>query len=763
MIVHGEMILRNLYYGIEEAHGYGHCFNVAYVPDAFGQNCQMPQLYNGFGIDKVLFVRGIDTRKIPKDHFIWRGEDGSEVYAVHSFGYMTFRNPSDDVNKNMEYLDDFEKKLAKRNDSGTIILLNGFDQYPIRKDIVSIVDALKEKGYEIGFESLEKTLEDLSKQKDLPVYTGEMICGETTRAHRSIYSSRADIKILNSKIENELIRKAEPLQAFSYELLGHHEKAYLKRLYKIVMENDAHDSSGCCNSDNVNAQIKAKYEYVLNGAEEYIALTKRLIGQHIAQGTYDFQVYNYLPYERTEELAFELYVPFKNFELVSSKGEHFLTVIDEIEEVKHSSDGPFFTLGLNGVYEDPYAETLYKVKGKAVVKVPSMGYETFTPVRSENRYLYQTLENDVLKLKISDNGTLHISDKKNQKEFEEVLLFEDSGDAGDSYNYSPALHDLYLYSSDEKIENLKIEGNTASYDLKLMVPADLKEREEKKRSKKLDIRVHLELDALRPLIRFRVKVNNTATDHRLRVLLKTGICSEVSHADNLFGEIKRSVYPEDADWKAEKWSEAPCTISPMQSYVYLKNDEKAVAVITDSVKEYEIVGDNYDTIAYTLYRSFPYMGRSDLPTRPGRASGKEEATPDGNLYKEMEFSFAYAFDKDGSEFADLAAQYCTPLDLSQNAKFELSHNDFVINEVKEKKLAKNYSAFSLESENTKLSIYKVGEKEGLLARFYQLEEGNVSLNRKVRVCNLKEEDEKAFDAEKIYPKNAIVTLKWEEE
>lgn len=47
----------------------------------------------------------------------------------------------------------------------------------------------------------------------------------------------------------------------------------------------------------------------------------------------------------------------------------------------------------------------------------------------------------------------------------------------------------------------------------------------------------------------------------------------------------------------------------MQSFVTLEDGQRGIALMTDCVREYQIVGTNLDTIALTLFRSFGYMGR----------------------------------------------------------------------------------------------------------------------------------------------------------
>ena len=146
MVVHGESIVRNLVYGTREAEAYGHCFNVDYAPDCFGQAAQMPQILSGFGIPFAMFKRGIDTSAIPADDFIWESEDGSRVYAYHLLDYLNFRAPVDDVEKNVELAEKLSAAYEPRSLSGHAFLFNGFDQHPLRRDIADVVEAMAAAG-----------------------------------------------------------------------------------------------------------------------------------------------------------------------------------------------------------------------------------------------------------------------------------------------------------------------------------------------------------------------------------------------------------------------------------------------------------------------------------------------------------------------------------------------------------------------------------------------------------------------------------------
>ena len=216
-------------------------------------------------------------------------------------------------------------------------------------------------------------------------------------------------------------------------------------------------------------------------------------------------------------------------------------------------------------------------------------------------------------------------DKLTKHEYTKMLIFEDGADAGDSYDYSSYTHDRLITSEKTVISNLKIEGSYASYELELNIPFDLEGRKANQFDKPLPIAVSLHLVANKPEIKFQVTVANTSTEHRLRVRFSTDLASEDSYADQTFGEIVRPVYlPSVKDWKEKNWNEKPRCIEPMQSYVYLEGEDRKVGLITDGVKEYEIIGEQFDTIAYTLFRSFPKMenqiwriGREGQAANPG--------------------------------------------------------------------------------------------------------------------------------------------------
>ncbi|HEX7715370.1 MAG TPA: hypothetical protein VF531_15240, partial [Bacillota bacterium] len=77
--VGGESLIRNLLLGHKIARNFGGVSKTGYSPFGWGQISQLPQIYQGFGIDVVSFYRGINTYIAPRSEFVWESPDGSRV------------------------------------------------------------------------------------------------------------------------------------------------------------------------------------------------------------------------------------------------------------------------------------------------------------------------------------------------------------------------------------------------------------------------------------------------------------------------------------------------------------------------------------------------------------------------------------------------------------------------------------------------------------------------------------------------------------
>ena len=153
------------------------------------------------------------------------------------------------------------------------------------------------------------------------------------------------------------------------------------------------------------------------------------------------------------------------------------------------------------------------------------------------------------------------------------------------------IHDYIITSKDAKADyqiNRSRYSTTAHIIVEMKVPKDLTSRKQKKCDTSLKIEFQIELKQGERNLDITTNIDNTAKDHRLRVLLPTDIWAQASVSDNQFGIIERPVKDMAIEsWQEDNWSERPDSIYPMLSYVAIKGCP--LALLTNSVREYEVI------------------------------------------------------------------------------------------------------------------------------------------------------------------------------
>ena len=147
LVISGESIVRNMYYGMKRCETFGGYMNVGYVPDSFGQSGNMPQIYKEFGIDDTLFWRGVSDDMVNHTDYNWRGDDGSVVFTTQiPFGYYIGGNIPEDPKQSEEFWQkECFEKAGGRSATKHIYFPNGFDQAPIRTNLPEIIKERNEK------------------------------------------------------------------------------------------------------------------------------------------------------------------------------------------------------------------------------------------------------------------------------------------------------------------------------------------------------------------------------------------------------------------------------------------------------------------------------------------------------------------------------------------------------------------------------------------------------------------------------------------
>ncbi|MCE4048106.1 mannosylglycerate hydrolase [Bacillus sp. Au-Bac7] len=668
MIVGAESIVRNLLYGLKDCAAFGQAMMIGYLPDSFGQSSQMPQLLNGFDMKHFIFWRGASERHgTDKTEFYWESDEGSKVLVqLLPLGYAIGKYLPENKVALRERMDKYLPILDKGSTNGSVILPNGHDQMPIQKNIFQVIENLKEIYPDRQFllSSYQDSFADLAQH--LPTIKGELLDGKYMRVHRSIYSSRMDIKAANTRIENKLVDILEPLAAIAYSLGFEYHHGLIELIWKEILKNHAHDSIGCCCSDKVHAEIKNRFLLAEEKTDRLIEFYKRKITDSIDTDREEdlLTAFNLLPYSRHDTVNAVITTIHRSFILEDADGYEvpFEMIAKEMVDpglidrqlVHYGNYEPFWR---------------YHIQFKSTI--PSMGYKTFfvVPMDKEKEVSFvekDTVETPFYRITVNLNGTLTIYDKSMDRTFCNVLLLETSGDDGDEYDYSPVFaeepvvhhHAVTSYAISQNDLEARIDMK-----VKIAVPKDAEDRKKHINSSLTEITWKIIIPTDQQIIKVSGEINNQAKDYRLRTLIPTKIAAAFSVADNQFGSIKRGVSdPAMHSWEEEDWDERPDAIYPMLSYVSLYDKHYTVSAITNSIREYEIIGDHFDTIALTLLRSVGYLGKENLVRRPGRPSGIKLPTPDSQMQGILNVEFAISISKGTQYTARISKEFRTPIE-----------------------------------------------------------------------------------------------------
>ena len=652
-VVAGESVVKNLQIGIDMSKRLGGHTALGYLPDSFGQGKDMPKIYNGFGIENAVFWRGMPNEVTKSREFYWTAEDGSKVLTINIRNgyYAGVALVEGEIYQKKAILDIVSEDSATTN----ITLPVGGDQRAVDRNLKAIIEeANKEfaEEYQIEESNYPHIFNLLKKEAtDLPTVQGEFMSGSVSKIHRSIYSSRYDLKKINDTIENRLIFQLEPLMLMADDLGIPFKRELMDYTWKLILKNHAHDSIGGCNTDKTNEMIMARYKEADQLSYSTVDYLVRKIAESI-EGIQenDLVLFNTLPYRRTEPYTLE----------VSTKK----TTIKLFDDQRHEI--PFQLISTEKVYagevrrsESDYDEAKYYYIHKIsfINELPALSYQIVSveeqdesatqekPVASEETMI----ENAAYKITFS-NGQFSILAKEQGITYKNCLHVEESGDEGDTYDYSPAyfdsIHHLFFETAEVAIQSGKF-LSTMSVTGSWFVPKDLAARKAQKVDTEIEYTLTLSLKNDSKRVDMKLSVNNQALDHRMRLVVKTPVKSQVSYADTLFGIVERNNNdPHIHDWRELGWKEEPTEIYPMIHYANTHDLETSWTVMSKGIKEYQVIDSD---MYITLFRGVGFLGRPELLRRPGDASGNQFRyipTPDSQLLGtlEMELSLIIATD-----------------------------------------------------------------------------------------------------------------------
>lgn len=211
--------------------------NNCWLPDVFGNSWILPQILKKSGVEYFVSNKMStwnDTNRFPHNNFVWRGIDGSQVYAcVPPTHFIAWNMPSQIVENWEAYQD--------KNTGGQTLQMFGYGDggSGATEEMVELMhrfpklSAMPETRHMNASEFLEKNLKDNEK---LSVWDGELYL----EMHRGTFTTKSQLKERNRRLEF-LFRDAELISAARSLGGAKYPAERLRELYKRLMINQFHD------------------------------------------------------------------------------------------------------------------------------------------------------------------------------------------------------------------------------------------------------------------------------------------------------------------------------------------------------------------------------------------------------------------------------------------------------------------------------------------------------------------------------------------
>lgn len=290
--------------------------------------------------------------------------------------------------------------------------------------------------------------------------------------------------------------------------------------------------------------------------------------------------------------------------------------------------------------------------GKIHATLPAAGYMIYRVKLDQKHILYDgrlirgtnIMENEYSRVTINQNGSFDLLDKLTGHEFKNLGFFEDGGDNGDGYTYSPPKFDaVYNTLSEFPLISLVENGPVgAAYRIEFCwkLPVSLshnrQERSAEKNTLKIVSVIRLGLNSRR--VDIETTVYNTIKDHRIRVAFPTYLKADKCWSEGQFDIIERPIEIKQPPY--EVWKEDQPREYPQQFFCGLSDGKSGIAVANKGLLEFSVSNNPEHSICITLLRAVNWLGAGNDPNTIQSGAGPRIETPDSQCQRELTFHYS---------------------------------------------------------------------------------------------------------------------------
>jgi len=491
----GESLVRNLLWGERVGRRFGGNMRVGYTPTSFGQVSQMPQIYSGFGVDSIIFYRGINPEQVPGNYYVWEGPDGSRLLGIRlgdycrcgffhlvdrpvvydrdrftpghewAWGGKPFRLCGSGSATPYEFafppfgwhperiegaFADLEELDLGKWQTPFALAMDSDDSvgpFAMTPKIIAEAQGLVTDGKWIKHGTLPEFLSMAKEALDLGgllVLRGEMRYPERrgiwTDLYPMIHATRMPTKYMNRRAEFALQRTAEPFSVIAWLLGEEYPRYFVDAAYHFMLQNQAHDSIGGCGRDEVDQDVQHRFRQAMIISRSLTEDAARAIAGRIDTSAFPPEeillvVVNNLPRRRSEVVRAEI-------DIDRSRGVKGFQILD-----LDGGEAPAQVIGVSecqAVFNHPHElplrinaqrwEVLFRADD-----LPAMGYKVFRVACAEGEMRHvgtlltgpASMENEFVRVQVNPNGTVDVTSSETGMTLEGQNLFHDRGEVGD--------------------------------------------------------------------------------------------------------------------------------------------------------------------------------------------------------------------------------------------------------------------------------------------------------------------------------------------
>lgn len=517
---------------------------------------------------------------------------------------------------------------------------------------------------------------------ELSTITGELR-GQRTDGWFSLVntaSARVYIKQLNQQNQTMLEKLAEPLAAFAHAQGKAYPHGLLNYAWRTLMQNHPHDSICGCSVDEVYHEMKTRFEKSKGVAAAVIADSTAFLSGQIDTSSFadinsdsaPFVVFSTSGYAASGIATIEIELARRYFKHGESPAQTAAAVAAQSTAdgylVNAAGERVAFTsvdLGVRFGYDlpddkfrQPYYSRVVSVTFEASA-LPAMGYSTFawipaaggeasdaasssTAASSSAASLISapnTAENGLLRVSVQADGTLDIADLTSGQSYRGLGYYENVGDVGNEYIFKQPDGDTAMTTRGLPAQIRVVEDTayratfeiTHTFDIPesaderlqteiaTMIPFLERQAQRSGKLVPLTIVTRVSLSRSERAVRVHANFVNPAKDHRLRVMLPSGIKAEKHYADSIFEVAERATVP-SVEWVN------PSNCQHQSAFVDVHEASRGLTVGNKGLNEYEVLRDDEGTIAITILRATGELGDWGVfPTPDAQCLGANEA------------------------------------------------------------------------------------------------------------------------------------------